>query len=136
MANLPNNINGVTVEFKPTVDRTVVQSLIDGLNHCIRPDIAPGYILNKIFISSANDSHTFPSRHSQQKAADISRINGIFVKNGYPSNALVKAVVDAIQNTFETYVNKRENFGPLFIRKNGSKWIAAEHDDHVHLSVN
>ncbi len=136
MATLPNSINGVTVEFASTVNKEVEQAVIDGLNHCIKPGIATGHNLSKIYISSANDSHVSPSRHAQKKAVDISRINGVYIINGYPSNATVKAIVEAIQNTFETYTNKRENYGPLFRKKNGAAWNADAHNDHIHLSVN
>ena len=101
MANIPSKINGVTVEFKSTVNKDVEQVMIDGLKHVIKTNIARGYTLNKIYISSARDSHTMPSRHAQGKAVDISRINGTKIVLGYPEGGSIKALVDAIQEEFE-----------------------------------
>lgn len=112
--------------------------MIDGLRHCIKPNIATGYTLTKIYISSANDSHTFPSRHVQGagKGVDVSRINGMKMGIYYSSNQTVKNITDAIQNSFESYAHRRENFGPLFKKKLGSPHAVAGHNDHIHLSVN
>jgi hypothetical protein len=68
MPQIPTSINGVTVEFSQTVNNNVDQKMIDGLRHCIKPNIATGHTLTKIYISSANDSHTFPSRHVRAQA--------------------------------------------------------------------
>jgi hypothetical protein len=92
--------------------------------------------LSKIFVSSASDSHTFPSRHTQKKAVDISRINGTKIVIGYPSNAMLKAIVDAIQDTFETFSQRRENFGPHLKLKLGVPHPVDGHGDHIHFSVN
>jgi len=137
MPTIPSSINGVTVEFSPTVNKEVDQRIIDALEHCIKTDIAPGHILSKIFISSANDSHNYPSRHVQQKAVDISRINGTKMgsNSGYSSNATIAAIVDAIQDTFETYAYRRENFGPHLKKKSGQNRSVNGHNDHIHLSV-
>jgi hypothetical protein len=77
MLNIPNTINGVTIEFKSTVNKSVGQRMVDGLNHVVKTDIASGHTLDKIYISSANDSHSSPGRHIQGngKVMDISRIN-------------------------------------------------------------
>lgn len=61
MPTIPANINGVAVEFKDTVGKDVEQRMIDGLEHCIKTNIASGYTLQKIYIYSANDSHTTPN---------------------------------------------------------------------------
>ncbi len=137
MAQIPTNINSVTVEFASTVGNNVVQSMIDGLKHCIKSDIATGNTLTKIYISSVTDSHEGSpgSRHNQEKAVDISRINGTKIAVGYPDDATVKAIVDAIQDTFESYDGRRENFGPHLKKKNGSNWTVGGHADHIHLSV-
>ncbi len=135
MATIPSDINGVTVEFADTVDKNVVQGMIDGLKHSIKTDIASGHTLQKIYVSSANDSHTSPSRHMQQKAVDISRINGTKIVLGYPGAAEIKAIVDAIQDSFEGYSGRRENFGPYLKKKFGQDWTVSGHDDHIHLSV-
>jgi hypothetical protein len=136
MAEIPSTINGVTVEFGDRVNKTVDQKVIDALQACIKGDIAPGHRLTTIYISSANDQHTLPSRHMQQKAVDISRINGTRMAIGYPSNAAIKAICDAIQNTFESFPHRRENYGPLFRKKLGKDWPVGGHKDHIHLSVN
>lgn len=135
MATIPTDINGVTVEFAGTVTNDVAQSLIDGLKHCIRPEIAFGHTLQKLYVSSAYDSHVMPSRHMQHKAVDISRINGTKIVLGYPGVAETKAIVEAIQDEFESYSTRRENFGPYLKRKHGQDWTVSGHDDHIHLSV-
>lgn len=136
MARIPSLINGVVVELSPKACPDVDLGLIDGLRHCIKTDIAPEHALNKIYISSAADSHTFPSRHVQMKAVDISRINGIKIVIGYPDDPTVKAIVDAIQGAFETFPSRRENFGPAAKTKLGTPWPVSGHDDHIHLSIN
>ena len=134
-APIPSNINGVSVEFHPNVVNSVDQCLIDALHHVIRHDIAPGHTLHHIYIRSASDSHAMPSRHAQRKAVDISRFNGVHVQGGYNSNPSVRAFVDSIQEAFEEYDHRRENFGPLFNRKHGQQWSVGGHNDHIHLSV-
>lgn len=138
MPQIPSVINGVTVEFSNTVNKNVDQKIINALKYCIKPNIAQGHVLSKIYVSSANDSHIFPSRHVQGsgKAIDISRINGMKMATHYQLNPSVKAITNAIQSTFETFNGKRENFGPLFKKKLGQKWTVSWHDDHVHFSVN
>ena len=138
MPQLPISVNGVLIEFSPSVNKTVDQKIIDALKHCIKPNIAKGYALSKIYISSANDSHTFPSRHVQGsgKAVDISRINGLKMSLHYKSNKTVKEITDAIQTTFETYVHKRENYGSFLKNKLGKPHSVSGHADHIHLSVN
>jgi hypothetical protein len=135
MAQLPSAINGVEVEYSATVNKTVEQRLIDGLQACIRHDIASGHTLATIYISSANDSHSLPSRHAQAKAVDISRINGKKMAIHYGEDAAVTAIVEAIQNAFEGYVHRRENFGPFIKRKLGATFSVSGHADHIHLSV-
>lgn len=122
MPAIPNNINGVEIEFSDAVNTSVDQRVIDALNKVVKPGIAAGHLLNKIYISSANDQHTSPSRHVQGdgKAVDISRINGNKMSVFYPGNALVKAVVDAMQTEFESYIHRRENFGPFMKKKLGN----------------
>ncbi|MDQ2696646.1 MAG: hypothetical protein M3Z21_14985 [Pseudomonadota bacterium] len=136
MPQIPSEINNVSVEFAGGVNNDVDQKLIDGLKHCIKPQIAPGHPLTKIYISSAYDSHQLPSRHMQQKAVDISRINGTKIAVGYPQDSSVKAIVDAIQSSFESYEYRRENYGPHFKKKLGKNWTVSGHNDHIHLSVN
>jgi hypothetical protein len=136
MPQIPTTINNVTVEFADSVNEEVTQAMIDGLKHCITSMIASGHILSRIYISSAYDLHSLPSRHMQQKAVDISRINGTKIALGYPNGGAVKAIVDAIQDSFETYPKKRENFGPHLKKKLGQNWPVSAHNDHIHLSVN
>ena len=138
MPNIPNNINGVIVEFSPAVNKNVDQKIIDALEKVVKPNIAQGHVLTKIYISSANDQHQFPSRHVQGngKAVDISRINNMKMSLFYPSNSAVKAIVDAMQSEFEQYIHRRENFGPSFKKKLGNKHPVPGHRDHIHFSVN
>jgi hypothetical protein len=136
MAQIPATINGVAVDFDTSVGNDVDQRVVDGLTHCVKPGIATGFTLQRIFISSAFDSHTAPSRHVQHKAVDISRINGTKIVIGYPGDAAIKAIVDAIQTAFDTYSKRRENFGPHFKHKHGKPFTVGGHKDHIHLSVN
>jgi hypothetical protein len=138
MPLIPDNINAVTIEFSPNVNKNVDQKIIDGLNLVIKNTIAKDYFLNKVYISSANDQHKMPSRHvqGQSKAVDISRINGMKMAIFYPSTPAVKAITDSIQNEFEKYEHRRENFGPLFKKKLGQDKAISGHGDHIHLSVN
>lgn len=135
MSGIPGSINGVSVEFAGSVNEEVEESMISGLRHCIETGIAPGHSLQTIWISSANDSHQAPSRHTQGKAVDISRINGTRIAEGYSTSAEVRAIVDAIQEKFESYVGARENFGPHLKRKHGMPHGVSGHGDHIHLSV-
>lgn len=136
MAQIPSTLNGVTIEFAASVVNDVDQRLIDGLARCIDPQIASGHALSRVYVSSAFDSHRLPSRHMQHKAVDISRINGTKIAIGYPRDDTIKAIVDAIQDAFETYAHKRENFGPHLKKKLSRNWVVAGHGDHIHLSVN
>ncbi|XPF95644.1 hypothetical protein ACM9HF_06415 [Colwellia sp. RE-S-Sl-9] len=138
MPIISNRINGVLVEFSPSVNKNVDQKIIDALNLVIKNTIAQGYFLNKIYISSANDQHKMPSRHvqGQGKAVDISRINGMKMSIFYPSSPAVKAITDAIQMEFENYQHRRENFGPLLKKKLGKDKAISGHGDHIHFSVN
>jgi hypothetical protein len=136
MPAIPTIINGVTVGFASGVNTDVTQTMINGLKHCIKIQIASGYFLNKIYISSAYDSHSLPSRHMQQKGVDVSRINDTKIAIGYPLNTAVKAIVDSIQDSFESFSSRRENFGPHLKKKLGQDWTVSGHNDHIHLSVN
>ena len=136
MAQIPSTINGVSVQFGSTVVNDVDQRIVDGLNHCIKTSIASGHILTTIFVSSAFDSHQLPSRHMQHKGVDISRINGTKIVIGYPQGGSTKAIVDAIQDTFEGYAHRRENFGLHLKKKLGQNFSVSGHADHIHLSVN
>ncbi len=138
MPTIPSTINAVTVEFSSAVNKTVDQAIIDGLKKVVKPAIATGYTLTKIYISSANDQHVAPSRHVQGsgKAVDISRINGNKLSLSYPSNATVKAIVDAMQTEFENFTSRRENFGPFMTKKLGKNHTVSGHGDHMHFSVN
>ncbi|MDH5545422.1 MAG: hypothetical protein OEZ43_07515 [Gammaproteobacteria bacterium] len=136
MPTIPSSINSVVVEFANSVNKDVAQVLINGLNHCIKADVASGFTLDKIYISSAKDSHTLPSRHMQSKAVDISRVNGTKIAIGYPQGGAIKAIVDAIQDSFESFASKRENFGPHLKKKLGNNYSVSGHNDHIHISVN
>ena len=136
MPQIPLTINGVSVHFANSAVNNVDQRMIDGLKQCIKMQIANGFTLSSIYISSAYDSHQMPSRHMQHKAVDISRINGTKIVIGYPSGGSIKAIVDAIQTSFESYAFRRENFGPNLKNKLGQNWNVSGHNDHIHLSVN
>ena len=138
MPRIPATINGVTVDFGPQVNPDVDHRIVEALRLAIRRDVAAGHILDRIYISSANDQHQIPSRHVQGagKAIDISRINGQKMILAYPGSAAVKAIVDAIQSGLEGYAHRRENFGPAMKKKHGADFAIGGHADHIHFSVN
>ncbi len=141
MPKIPENINGVTVEFKSSVNREVTELMIGGLEWCIRPDIAAGHELEKILISSASEpdaGHAANSNHYRKRAVDISCINGKHIIESYNSDDAVTAIVNAVQEAFEGYAHRRENFGPHFCKKLGKPKPDQEagHKNHVHHSVN
>jgi hypothetical protein len=135
VSQIPNSINGVLIEFGPLVVNDVSQVLVSGLTHAISTTMG-GQVVARLYVSSAFDQHQLPSRHMQRKAVDISRVNGVKIAIGYSANSTVRAIVDALQQNFETFAARRENFGPHFKRKLGQPWPVAGHGDHVHLSVN
>lgn len=138
MPGIPSSINGVTIDFSPAANPNVDQRIVDALMIAIRPDIAPGFVLERIYISSANDQHQWPSRHVQGagKAVDISRINSRKLAVGYPADPDLSAIVDAIQQAFELTPHRRENFGPAMKKKLGADYPVPGHADHIHFSVN
>lgn len=138
MPNIPSNINGVSVKFSPNVNKSVSNKIIEALKLVIKTDIASGHKLATVYISSANDQHKLPSRHVQGagKAVDISRINSMKMSIFYPSDATIKAVVEAMQLEFEKYPQRRENFGPFLKKKLGATHNVSGHNDHIHFSVN
>ncbi|RMH10452.1 MAG: hypothetical protein D6698_17630 [Gammaproteobacteria bacterium] len=136
MPQIPSEINGVTIEFGPEVNRDVHPHVLVMLNHVVRQKISPGQILKRIYISSANDQHQMPSRHAQAKAVDISRINGMKISVYYPSSPVVKEIVDSLQKAFEKSPYHRENFGPAMKQKLGHPHHVPGHADHIHFSVN
>lgn len=136
MPAIPSNINGVTVNFAPAVNKNVQELVIDALRHCIKPNIAQGHQLDSIFVSSARRQNPNNSRHNIGRAVDISRINGVRMLGGFNTNSHVKAIVTAIQKTFESFSERRENFGPALKKKLGQPFQIDGHKDHIHLSVN
>lgn len=136
MPAIPANINGVTVNFATAVNNNVQQLVIDALRHCIKPNIAAGHQLDSIFVSSARRQNPNTSRHNTGRAVDISRINGVRMLGGFDTNAHVKAIVTAIQQRFESFSERRENFGPALKKKLGQPFQVSGHKDHIHFSVN
>ncbi len=137
MSRIPSEINGVTVEFAETVNNEVNERVVEGLQFCIRKDVASSHELAKIFISSASDgTHDPNSRHYMGKAVDISRVNGRRLAEFYGEDEAVTAIVNALQESFEGYQERRENFGPYFCKKLGEPKPMPGHDDHIHFSVN
>jgi hypothetical protein len=53
----------------------------------------------------------------------------------YSTDGTVKAITNAIQDKFESYAHRRENFGPHFKKKLGVVKAVSGHKDHIHLSV-
>lgn len=135
MPNIPVDINGVRVEFAPAVNKNVQQLMIDALSHCVKRDVAEGRRLDSIFVSSAKRQNPNTSRHNIGRAVDISQVNGVRLIIGFGKNPNVTALVEAIQQTFESFPKRRENFGPALKLKEGEPFVIAGHNDHIHLSV-
>ena len=135
MPDIPSTINGVAVDFAPAVKRNVVQGVIDAMRHVIKPDVAPSHNLARIFVSSARRQASSTSRHNIGKAVDISRINGVRMSTGFGSDPQVTAIVRAMQQKFESFDRKRENFGPALKLKEGAPFQIGGHGDHIHFSV-
>jgi hypothetical protein len=133
---IPASINGVGVDFAGTVNTLVEARLVASLNHTVHAGVAAGHDLKRIFVSSANDSHSPPSRHAMGKAVDISRINGHKISVAYERDESVTAITRALQEKFESYEHRRENFGPHLKKKLGKDHDVLGHEDHVHFSVN
>ena len=136
MPNIPSTINGVAVDFAPAVNKNVVQRVIDALRHCVKPNVAPGHMLARVFISSARRQNPNNSRHNTGQAVDISRINGVRMSTGFNNDPQVTAIVRALQEEFESFPQRRENFGPHFKKKLGQPFQVSGHQDHIHYSVN
>lgn len=137
MSETPNVMNGVRIEFASDVVRDATPTLINGLLHSIHPNVAVGHRLSEVWISSIRDKHSCPSRHVTGNAADISRINGKRIGVHYDSDSEVRAIVDALQNRFETFTpSRRENYGPTIKLKEGKTFDPGAHNDHIHFSVN
>ena len=136
-ANIGSSINGVGVDYGTGANNKVEQSLINLLKAVVKPGVASGQTLNRIFVgATTNGSHAADSRHYSGKAIDISRINGKKMSVSYPSDAAVKAIVDALQVEADNQAGIRENFGPHFKHKLKANWSVAGHNDHIHWSVN
>ncbi len=137
MATVATKINEVDVTFNSGVVNDVTDKMVKGLEACIKRDVAEGETLLSINFSSIKDSHDGKvSNHNYGRAVDINQINGIRIAVGYPQNGTVTNIVKAIQDAFEGFADKRENFGPYFIKKEGKNWTVGDHSDHIHLSVN
>ncbi|WP_419811581.1 hypothetical protein [Bacterioplanoides sp.] len=138
MPKIPSEMEGVTIEFGDKVNGSVDSKVISALKHMLAGGKISTHKIEKIYISSANDQHVLPSRHvqGQGKAVDISRINGKKMSVYYPGDPEVKAITEGLQTRFETFVHRRENFGPFMKYKNGSSHPVSGHTDHIHISVN
>lgn len=136
MAVIPSTINEVTIEFADAVNKDVTKELVDAMNHAIKKDVASGRTLTKLWVSSANDQHSCPSRHATGNGVDISRVNGKYLSTSYDSDGEVKEIVDSLQTAFEGAPKRRENFGPTIQKKEGVDHPVSGHTDHFHWSVN
>ena len=145
MPAIPNTIYGVKVVFAPNVNNDVTPKMVAALRAVINPGIAPGHVLHTIYISSARRNQPTASNHPYGRAVDVSRINGIRIDPGFTTDASVRAIVKAIQTAFETVPNRRENYGPAFLKKSGALLkstnpaayakLAPMHQNHIHMSV-
>jgi hypothetical protein len=136
MPQMPSVIGGVQMEFAPGVVNDISSEMLAALSQTISTNAVAGQTIEKLWVSSAKDSHTCPSRHVSGNAVDISRVNGKFVSTSYGPDASVKAIVDGLQLRFENASNRRENFGPTIKKKEGVDYDPGGHTDHFHWSVN
>ena len=85
--------------------------------------------------SSTGGKHDKNSRHYQDRAVDINKINGESVKSGTR-----KEESERLQDAFRGDPNIRENFGPTIQEKTiGTKTthkdnVSETHDNHIHVS--
>jgi hypothetical protein len=139
MASIPSQLNSVNVTFKADVNNDVDDKLVEAVKQVTRPIYVYKYVITSFTVSSLFDSHNAPtqvnSRHNQQKAIDISQINGKSVSL-YGKDPEVTSLVKQIQEQFEKVPGRRENFGPYTKLKLGNKYFVPGHSDHIHLSVN
>jgi hypothetical protein len=118
LQNIPNTITTldgtvVTIDFgfsKDGVssDRAVAPQIISALEFALNSlNVASISKINRLFISTtSNGAHNPKSNHYINKAIDISRINGVKMKE-----MTDLSMVSALQNAFERYWDIRENFG-------------------------
>ena len=98
MAAIPNYVNGVSISFHGSVNNDVDLKLLHAVQEIIRPMFPYKHTIRSIVISSLFDSHPDPSsRHNQQKAVDISEINGKRIDK-YDKDPEVTELVKRIQN--------------------------------------
>jgi hypothetical protein len=135
MPAIGSALNTVRVDFGPNVNNDVDPKLIDALRQVVESGAPSQYLITSIFVSSADDSHAWPSRHVQKKAVDISRINGKHIKGSYGIDPATTAIVQRIQEAFEKVPGRRENYGPYLKKKSGQPYKVPGHDDHIHLSI-
>jgi len=128
-------MNGVSLEFAEGVDREISDELLTAMTAAISSEIN-GCEVKTIWISSANDKHTCPSRHVSGNAVDMSRINGKKMSIHYPNDSVIKKIVDGLQDNYEMSPKRRENYGPHFKMKEGKDKEIPGHNDHIHWSVN
>ena len=87
--------------------------------------------------STTDGHHAENSRHYQDKAVDINKINGAKV-----SDAANKDAVKTVQDSFGRESNIRENFGPAYQQKTvttgglATPWpkVGEDHQNHIHES--
>jgi len=137
LVEIPPTINGVLITTARGVNRMVKYRVMEALYNVIDRHISPQHEIDEIYISSANDSHNMPSRHSQGKAVDISRLNGEKMSE-HTQDMHFQAGVAILQKRFEEYRYRRENFGPQMKLKLGEDYTSKirGHHDHIHWSVN
>ena len=136
MEVIPKLVNGVRVEFASTVKNEVTKVMLAGIEHLLTREAAPGHLLQVVRMASVADRHSWPSRHVTGNAVDISHVNGRLV-GLYDDDRTVRALVGGLQNRFEGYKSRRENFGPRFLKKEGRVVAGGvgDHSDHLHFSV-
>lgn len=135
MATIPTVLNGVAVEFDSKAENDVDPRLVEMLEWLVSPGVPYKHVLSKLYIYSIKDRHKWPSRHVQQKAVDISRINGRRIAEAYGRDPAITDIVQRLQEEFEKLPGRRENFGPHLKLKHGKPYAVDGHHDHIHLSV-
>lgn len=135
MHRIPDNIGGVAMEFADDVDREISEELFEAMQAAISTKAVADRDISTLWVSSARDRHSCPSRHTTGNGVDISRINGKRIGGHYQTDDEVRAIVDSLQTAFESAPHRRENFGPTIQLKLGEPKPISGHDDHFHWSV-
>ncbi len=122
---------GTTESDGLSANNLVAPSLLNAIVHALNK-ASNQVTMTHIHISATtNGIHGIHSNHYKKRAVDISRINNQNIYHIQNSD-----LVRIFQESFDSYSDIRENFGPSFQHKQGSNYNVGGHKDHIHISTN